>query len=730
MKNTNNQIEYIKNDLNDKITALMYGQIIDGRIIGDINDLLFQNKSIAKFISPFIVTRALSESSSANKLRMLYVIDSVIKNKLISSDFLPFLAPQIFRIFEEAYSISDEDNKINLFKLYYSWKYFLDSNILDSLSSRFNFKEMKRVLSQTRPDIIEKYENYNESVLEGLKKEMALNKSINNINNISSSNIPSNEFVSIGNNNAYNTSTSTLTDLPTNTTNNLNPQPSSKNKNLNKSYLTKVIDPNSSRSKTTSNSHHKSSKRRRGDDLFSSGSSSPRISDDEVSSSVDRRRKPKKHKTRKDERVSQFADYFSKNDIEIKKKKPRQGETNYDNDFNYSSKSDTSIKSRVDNVPAENIPKEDKARNAMTNQQMLLNSLQNLNPQLATLLTSINQNPLFNQRINNLNTKYQQIPPMNQNPKAVNIPQQSKPIMQNPVENIIPSEPLVSDISEIHNPIHNFINISTSNLNSAPYFFSSISKFMNESLQNSSPIAELIRDTPNLRNKIEILKTRNLNSKEYQRFQDKVLNLISTDLRNACTLCGFRTRYYNKFVEHLDIHFHINYIKRSSQKKVLYRKESLDKSSWIRQGIDEFDSRRDNNAIRNSYTLNSVLFYQHDTDHMLSSKKDTNAIDNPEDNEQLIIPIQPEYESHCIYCGDEFKKRYINKFNYWFYINVIKFSKEELKSLNEILTLEDNSKTDFVLIHESCIEEYIKMLKSKESMHFLGEKRVREISNN
>jgi len=53
---------------------------IDGKIINDINENCSQNINLIKELNKVILTRALAEKLPMNKLKALYLIDSVIKN--------------------------------------------------------------------------------------------------------------------------------------------------------------------------------------------------------------------------------------------------------------------------------------------------------------------------------------------------------------------------------------------------------------------------------------------------------------------------------------------------------------------------------------------------------------------------------------------------------------------------------------------------------------------------
>jgi hypothetical protein len=110
--------EFIKSQVNEKISTLVTVPSIDGKIIADINDIALKHKSYAGDICEVIVSGGLAERSAFNKLKILSSIDSIIKN--MGKEYIQYLSPHIFRVFEEAYIISDEETKINLFKLFYS----------------------------------------------------------------------------------------------------------------------------------------------------------------------------------------------------------------------------------------------------------------------------------------------------------------------------------------------------------------------------------------------------------------------------------------------------------------------------------------------------------------------------------------------------------------------------------------------------------------------------------
>jgi hypothetical protein len=215
---------------------------------------------------------------------------------------------------------------------------------------------------------------------------------------------------------------------------------------------------------------------------------------------------------------------------------------------------------------------------------------------------------------------------------------------------------------------------------------------------------------------LDVLKIKEYSERDvFKNLQRRTIDSLYKDLNNTCAMCGFRTKLYDKYVEHLDIHFHINYIKRNSTKKVFCRKEGISKSDWM-----------DNTPS----TINSVLYYQNDPDMLLNSNLLAKNMTNNEENIGSIFPVQKR-ELKCVYCGEEFKKKYIEKYHYWFYLNVLKFEMDDFTNYKDILKLMDVDDKEYFLIHDSCKEDFLNVISHRESLtKLLGRKRDMNFSFN
>jgi len=283
------------------------------------------------------------------------------------------------------------------------------------------------------------------------------------------------------------------------------------------------------------------------------------------------------------------------------------------------------------------------------------------------------------------------------------------------------------------NYLNSFISKSNVHLDYKSPFFSSLAKWFYESISEDNPLNEIKKDNKKIKSVFDLLKIKDFTEKEsYKDLFKKVLNSLYSDIKNICSICGYRTSQYRNFVNHLDIHFHTNYIKKTSQKRELYRREACSKSSWITNTDSNLNlananilssSKNDNLNILSS--LNAVLYYLSDSDIHLNSNKNNINTNDSESNENMIFPVQDKV-IRCIYCKEEFKKKYFTKFHYWFYINVNKLNFEELKTLSQnntaasmelcgnnfgkVLNSIDEETGEVILIHNTCLEEFVNLL--------------------
>ncbi len=248
--------------------------------------------------------------------------------------------------------------------------------------------------------------------------------------------------------------------------------------------------------------------------------------------------------------------------------------------------------------------------------------------------------------------------------------------------NILQKEPEREYLSKkIVNPeqiLNSFIQLSRIELNYNFSFFSSLAKFFHETYQTSILPSTEIGNA---------LFEKFNNENEYKKIKDYSKNILfDYPKKNECCICGYRNLFYDKFVQHLDIHYHYNYLKTTSFDKLLTRRPGCSKNNWITNNYNLIFKNK------NNYTLNALLYYHIDNDRT-TNNQNCNENAKEDDNEELIYHVGKN-EIKCYYCGDELKKKFFPKYHYWFYVNVF-----QIKNKGDM-------NNGVILIHEYCFDDY------------------------
>ena len=334
------------------------------------------------------------------------------------------------------------------------------------------------------------------------------------------------------------------------------------------------------------------------------------------------------------------------------------------------------------NINIQNIPNPNQ-NNIINNPIALPSNINNINNNI-NMNNNINipqipQIPIIPQSQNNINNPNNIF--INNNPNIIpnvmnqnNAPQNLTQIL-NIIRNI--SNTQLQGISQIEFGIFRFISESNIKIDQNLRFFSSLAKFFNESVKN--------KDTVFVKCEYEDI----YKNPEYQQIHQNVNNTLFNSIKtNICAICGFRTLYYNKLTEHLDIHFNINYLEKEG--KNLFRKRANNRNNWI-TGDNNMNKNTKNNINEIRYTLNNLLYYKNMINNQLVS---INNMQQEEENEDFMYPIDYNNIRNCEFCGDEFKKIFSTKYSYWFYTEIIKVKDERTR----------------LFVHKTCYDEMAKKI--------------------
>ena len=153
-------------------------------LISKIGEIAGNNKIYTNEFCKIIIDH-LTKDEIKFKLKLFNIIDSLFKS--VGKDYIDKLSKYLFGPFKECFTMSDFNDRILLFKIFYTWKYLLPKNILDKIREDLKLDDFKDLFMKTYPGKIEKYDEYNEkmkSKLEGMNNNNKIdkNKMLNKIN--------------------------------------------------------------------------------------------------------------------------------------------------------------------------------------------------------------------------------------------------------------------------------------------------------------------------------------------------------------------------------------------------------------------------------------------------------------------------------------------------------------------------------------------------------------------
>ena len=277
-----------------------------------------------------------------------------------------------------------------------------------------------------------------------------------------------------------------------------------------------------------------------------------------------------------------------------------------------------------------------------------------------------------------------------------------KKIKENPNKNINSNINSINPSNVILNPNNNInlffpMNVSPNEVKLF-YFLSNNQKKLRQNLPFFSSMAKYYSEsllTEKYTNKFSKFEEINNNEEAYKEIRKRMkTKLFQETNKNNCDICGFKTLYYDDLVQHLDIHFNFNLLEMEG--KNLFRKKASNKSNWI-YGSGGKNLKNKNSETgtgdrnRNCGTLENLIFYRN----MMNNNLVKISNEHEEDNEEFMCPIKDDNGKICHYCGDDFKKIFSTKYNYWFYNKVV-------------VVIDDKNK---FLAHQACYEELTKKIK-------------------
>eukprot|EP00340_Litonotus_pictus_P010459 CAMPEP_0170534430 /NCGR_PEP_ID=MMETSP0209-20121228/91275_1 /TAXON_ID=665100 ORGANISM="Litonotus pictus, Strain P1" /NCGR_SAMPLE_ID=MMETSP0209 /ASSEMBLY_ACC=CAM_ASM_000301 /LENGTH=662 /DNA_ID=CAMNT_0010833817 /DNA_START=523 /DNA_END=2507 /DNA_ORIENTATION=+ len=372
-----------------------------------------------------------------------------------------------------------------------------------------------------------------------------------------------------------------------------------------------------------------------------------------------------------------------------------------------------------------------------------MNNYNQSNPNNRAVVGTHNTQPvnLVSQANHQINTNFSSsnLPIPTKSPQPMNY-QNHK---QNTVSNL-PIQPnmLNRPMSNMQKFIMQIMYDSTSfktriNLDPRLEFFSALSSFFNSLMKKTEPIAEL-KFLNEISSSLDIIKIKSFQvSPNLVKFFSKVYYEIFETVKYKCSSCGFSSKSHEIFWDHKYLHFYESRLTMTKSKKDL-RKPCLSKSKWLgschsvhlKETIDN-QQESSQNKIKNlgkkveySSSLEVARSYLRkkmnlETNNEILDKFEDAYQDNLIESEENIYPANNKDNLLCAFCKAAFEKQYLFKYDYWFYVNIVKANNHSEIFFTEGFLKSMNLNIDRIFVHTHCLDSFMltaKVFKDKKSV--------------
>ena len=147
-------------------------QYLRGRIV----DIAIRNRNYTEEFSKIIIGH-LNKDDTVYKCRLFDIIDLLLKEPPTGKDYINKLSGHLYLSFKECFTWSEFEDRVLLFKIFYTWKYLIPPDIFKKIREDNKIDDFKEMFIKKYPGKIEKYDEYNE------KNRLSLLNSRNNNNN-------------------------------------------------------------------------------------------------------------------------------------------------------------------------------------------------------------------------------------------------------------------------------------------------------------------------------------------------------------------------------------------------------------------------------------------------------------------------------------------------------------------------------------------------------------------
>ena len=113
------------------------------------------------------------------KIRLFHIIDSLFKSD-VGDLYINQIKNNLYENFKECFTVGDFDERVLLFKIFYTWKYIIPNDLYVKTEKKLD--DFKTTFMKKFPGKIKKYDDYNNQVKQRLGDKLDINKNITHKN--------------------------------------------------------------------------------------------------------------------------------------------------------------------------------------------------------------------------------------------------------------------------------------------------------------------------------------------------------------------------------------------------------------------------------------------------------------------------------------------------------------------------------------------------------------------
>ena len=129
-----------------------------------------------------IIIQHLKGDDTRIKSVLFNIIDSLFKRDEIGELYVRQLSSHLYTYFKECFTVGDFEERVLLFKIFYTWKYIIPKNIFELIYKEEKLDDFAKVFEKYYPGKLNKYDIYNENIKIKLQNNISNNININAIN--------------------------------------------------------------------------------------------------------------------------------------------------------------------------------------------------------------------------------------------------------------------------------------------------------------------------------------------------------------------------------------------------------------------------------------------------------------------------------------------------------------------------------------------------------------------